>query len=82
MSDSVQLRSCFGERVKTHLVHLGMTVEDLASQTQMTLEIVSEILEGSYSDLTLLDMSIIAKVIGTSPYSLLVPRGLDGDASS
>lgn len=70
---SVVLRSRFGDRVRVLLGETGLPIGELAARAALPVERVEQILRGSFAGLTLNDMSIIAGVLGTSLFSLLVP---------
>ena len=67
------LRARFGTRVRALLARTGLTSDDLAALSNLPLPRVEKILEGSYVGITIMDMDVIAHVLQTSLYSLLVP---------
>lgn len=69
----VVLRSRFAERVKWLLGENGLTAEDLAERSAIPPTKLESILRGSLIGITIRDMSIIAAVLGTPLYYLLVP---------
>ncbi len=69
----VVLRSRFGVRVGALLGERGLTTGELATRAALPVGRVERILRGSFSRLTLREMSIIAGVLGAPLYSLLAP---------
>lgn len=73
VSKGVLLRSRFGDRVKALLSQSGLSSEELAERSAIPAKRIESILSGSLIRLTLRDMSLIASVLGTPLYCLLVP---------
>ena len=70
---SAVLRSRFGERAAALLAETELSIADLAARCAFPVRRVENILRGSYIRLTLWDMSVIAGVLGTPLFNLLVP---------
>ncbi|MBU4557026.1 MAG: helix-turn-helix transcriptional regulator [Actinobacteria bacterium] len=80
MAKSVVLRSRFGSRAKTLLERRELAAIDLAERSQISVQRVEKILDGSCVGVTLNDMHAIAEVLQMPLYVFLAPLELLGES--
>ena len=73
--DSAEVRSRFADRVQTLLSEMGLSKDELAERSALPSSRVARILAGSLIPVTFRDMTVIAAVLGTPVYALLLPTG-------
>ncbi len=76
MDKSSVLRVRFGIRVKDLLILKGLTTNDLAATITVSLETLEEILNGSYTHVTIKELEMVACALQTPLYHLLEPDPL------
>lgn len=73
VAKSSVLRSRFADRVRALLGEAGLSSKELAARCKLPLKRIDSILEGRLIRITMRDMTVIAGVLGTPLYCLLVP---------
>jgi transcriptional regulator with XRE-family HTH domain len=73
--DSAEVRSRFADRVQALLGEMGLSKDELAERSALPSSRVDRILAGSLIPVTFRDMTVIAAVLGTPVYALLLPTG-------
>jgi transcriptional regulator with XRE-family HTH domain len=71
--DSAEVRSHFADRVQALLGEMGLSKDELAERSALPSSRVDRILAGSLVPVTFRDMTVIAAVLGTPVYALLLP---------
>lgn len=73
MAVSGELRSRIADRIKALLGAKGLSSEELATRTALKPKRINHILSGRFIRLTANELTLIADVLGTPVYCLLVP---------
>jgi len=73
VKDGANLRRRFGDRARSALNELGLSILDLATRSALPASRVEQILHGRLARITLRDMALIASALGTPLFSLMGP---------